>query len=212
MQYIEQIKKIQQISECKNTPIGFYSLLRLPECIKTKTSAFPIAEIKAQLFESLDNTYEIFDKMRMAEGKNLEVNIREYLENIKTNLEIIKSELPESINKRREKLTSIVKEIIVENSEDFERKIMVEIGFFVEKVDVSEELDRLSSHIFEFERIINLDETAEPSGRTLEFLLQEMLREINTCSVKSLSVKISHSAVAVKNSLDKIKEQIMNIV
>src|SRR5690606_17602484 len=89
-----------------------------------------------------------------------------------------------------------------------ENRIVTEVAVFADKVDINEELTRLSSHIQQFIRILRLD---EPIGRKLDFLVQEMNREVNTIGSKANDSKIAVEVVELKSLLEKIKEQVQNI-
>jgi len=213
LQYVNHINELKNKLNDGSNSIDYYSLLRLPECIQIKSAALDSGTLKDTVETLLIEVIDKLEIMRKKEGANLTAVIHKHLDSIRENLDIIKSRLSESVKKYREKLTANVAEVMrsYEKSDDFERRLIMEISFYTEKIDVSEEIDRLTSHLKEFEKILETDDDSEPAGRTLEFLLQEMNREINTCGVKSPDSQISHSAVAIKNLLDKIKEQVMNI-
>lgn len=146
--------------------------------------------------------------MKQVEGTALGKDIKEKLENITTKLTIIEKLSPLSIDRYRErlkeKIEALVKDITLE-----EERIAKEILYFADKVDVNEEIIRFKSHISQF---ISSLETKEISiGRTLDFLLQEMGREINSLGVKSQELEISKLVIEIKSDLEKIREQVQNI-
>ena len=89
-----------------------------------------------------------------------------------------------------------------------EDRILTEVAFFADKADISEEITRLESHVIQFLQI--LDE-CEPLGRKLDFLLQEMNREVNTIGSKANDSRIAREVVEMKSLLEKVKEQVQNI-
>ena len=121
-------------------------------------------------------------------------------------IEQIRSVSSQAVEKYREKLLQRLQDIT--SSEEVESRILTEVAVFAERVDIAEELDRLSSH---FEQ---LDETLrdnQPIGRKLEFLLQEIHREINTIGSKNQSSVASIAVVQAKSVLEKMREQVQNI-
>ena len=85
-----------------------------------------------------------------------------------------------------------------------------EVAVYAERSDIAEEITRLQSHLQQFAEIIDSND-GEPSGRTLDFLSQEMLREANTIAAKCLDAQISRDIVEVKGAIDRIKEQVQNV-
>jgi uncharacterized protein (TIGR00255 family) len=111
------------------------------------------------------------------------------------------------VAEHREKLEQRIKELIGDASVD-EARLLTETAIFADRLSIAEEITRLGSHIEEFERITQID---EPIGRKLDFLLQEMNREINTIGAKANSLEISKIVVNIKSELEKIREQLQNV-
>ncbi|HON56185.1 MAG TPA: YicC family protein [bacterium] len=217
IQYINELKKINELMRAEKSlfsnSIDLTNLLRLPEVINQNyQNKIEIEKIKMQVTTLLLKTLDALDNMRIKEADNLLSSIQNYINEIKQNIEIIKQELPKALINYKEKLHKIINECRQDlQSDNLEKKIMCELSLFADKIDVSEELERLKSHLLQFEKLLNKKDD-EPIGKTLEFLVQEIQREINTCSVKSMNAEISQRVVNIKNLLEKIKEQIMNIV
>ncbi|MGA2605611.1 MAG: DUF1732 domain-containing protein, partial [Verrucomicrobiia bacterium] len=114
---------------------------------------------------------------------------------------------PEIVLRYREQLHKRVKDAGLDVPLDDER-LVKEVVFFADRCDISEEITRLSSHLNQFRDCLKL---AEPVGRTLDFLAQEMGREINTIGSKANAAEISQQVVKMKAELEKIREQIQNI-
>lgn len=111
------------------------------------------------------------------------------------------------VDEFREKILLRVKDFLKEVEVD-EARLLNEVAFFSDKCNITEEIVRLKSHIEQFKNAFNLD---EPIGRKLDFLIQEMNREINTIGSKSNDLAITNLVVEVKSELEKIREQIQNI-
>ena len=109
----------------------------------------------------------------------------------------------------REKLETRIRDILGQNNAEIdENRILTEVAIFADRACIDEELVRLESHFAAMDEILASD---EPAGRRLDFLMQEMNRETNTIGSKAANSEIAHRVVAVKNELEKIREQIQNI-
>lgn len=145
--------------------------------------------------------------MKQTEGKALSADIQKRLEMMEHHLAVIEPLVPEAVHRMKKKMQERILEVAPSLSETDER-ILREIAIFAEKVDIAEELTRFRSHVQQFEALLK---TPHPTGRKMDFLVQEMGREINTIGSKSLEAKIAHLVVEVKSELEKIREQIQNI-
>jgi len=164
--------------------------------------------LKASLKAAVEAALQELMEMKEAEGKTLALDIQKRLKIIEENIAAIelKKELP--LIHYRKKLTDRLKEVGHLHAEAEER-IVREVALLAEKMDVTEELVRLRTHIEQFRQHLSLREKAV--GRTLDFLTQEMHREINTLGSKSADSEISLYVVKIKSELDKIREQVQNI-
>ena len=147
-------------------------------------------------------------KMRKEEGLKLKKDIELRLSKLRKCLGKIESQLPVEHKKRIKKLKKRLSDLM-DNIQLDEARVNQEIAIIAEKSDVTEELVRLKSHFDQFEKILNDN---KPSGGRLNFLLQEIGREINTIGSKSISNKIVNNIVYMKDEAEKIREQIQNIL
>ena len=163
------------------------------------------ADIKAVLDIAIDS----FIERRNTEGEKLCENIKEKIANIKEYLKIIEKNSESDVNGYAKKLEDRILKFLGDNSVQIdEQRILTEVAIFADKVAIDEELVRLSSHFSAFDDIVASN---EPSGRKLDFLLQEMNRETNTIGSKASNTETAHIVVNIKNELEKIREQIQNI-
>jgi uncharacterized protein (TIGR00255 family) len=164
--------------------------------------------LKASLKAAVEEALQELMAMKETEGKTLALDIQKRLKIIEENIAAVelKKELP--LIHYRKKLTDRLKEVGHLHAEAEER-IVREVALLAEKMDVTEELVRLRTHIEQFRQHLSLHEKAV--GRTLDFLTQEMHREINTLGSKSADSEISLYVVKIKSELDKIREQVQNI-
>lgn len=145
--------------------------------------------------------------MKQKEGAVLCQDIEQRLSLMERYIQDIEALAPEAIARMKKKLQERIAEVALALV-DGEERVLREIAIFGEKVDITEEIIRLRSHIVQFQDLLKKPAAA---GRKMEFLVQEMGREANTIGSKSLEAKITHLVVEVKSELDKIKEQIQNI-
>ena len=163
---------------------------------------------KKQVFGGLDQALSTFMKMKETEGKTLSEDIFPRLEMIAKKVQEIAPNAKKAPKRLHDKLKKKLEELKI-NHEGDEERLSRELVLFVDRIDVTEELTRLGSHIAQFETI--LKEGKERVGRELDFLTQEMHREANTIAAKSQELEITQSVLAVKSELEKIREQLQNI-
>lgn len=147
--------------------------------------------------------------MREEEGRRLAEDLEERLQAIESALVVIAERAPTRLIEERDRLRAAVAELAGDIDVDEER-LAREIAYLAEKWDISEEQVRLRSHIALFRETVDLD-AAEPVGKRLRFISQEMLREANTIGSKANDVEIQHQVIAIKNEVDRLREQIENV-
>lgn len=162
-------------------------------------------EIKSVLAEAVDG----FIAMRAAEGERLCTDVMKKAETIKASAAKIKELSENDIKSYPAKLEQRIKQLLSDfDVEITEQRILTEAAIFADKAAIDEELVRLDSHFKALDEIVHSDETA---GRKLDFLVQEINREINTIGSKAGNSEIAHLVVEMKTELEKIREQIQNI-
>lgn len=147
--------------------------------------------------------------MREEEGRRLAEDLEERLKAMESALEVVAARAPERLVAERDRLRAAVAELAEGVGVDEER-LAREIAYLAEKWDISEELVRLRSHIQLFRDTLALD-SSEPVGKRLRFVSQEMHREANTIGSKANDVEIQHQVIAIKNEVDRLREQIENV-
>jgi len=146
-------------------------------------------------------------KMREREGKHLAKDLIHRLKVIRQEIKTVRALFPEVVKKYRSALFDRISKAGLDLAMDDER-LLKEVSIFADRSDVSEELTRLESHLAQFAHHLRKN---EPVGRTLEFITQEIFRELNTLGAKSNDAAISQHVVACKAELEKIREQIQNL-
>ena len=169
--------------------------------------SFEEKELKPAITRLTTNALADLNKMRCREGKVLLSDIAMRLRNIRGMLAVIKRRtrhvVQEYFDRMKERLKKLLGESTLENN-----RLTQELALYADRCDVTEELTRLTSHLAQFETTIK---GKGSMGRQLDFLLQEMGREVNTIGSKANDVEISHQVVQLKGELEKIREQVQNI-
>lgn len=169
-------------------------------------------DIHKDLLELLDNTIDNLLKMMYEEGKKIEMDIEKSINTISSLLENIERLYPLNIERYKNALKEKLKEMVLESlyptdEKALDNRALIETELYISKVAINEEIVRLKSHITQFEKI--LKESISDS-RKLDFIAQEMFREINTISAKSVDYNIIEKAIDMKIEVEKIREHLRN--
>lgn len=187
--------------------IDMSSLLEVPEAIIEEESEIPMEELSAAVDRALSEALRMCVKMRTAEGEELKGDILEKMESVKGSLEDIEGRVDGAAREYFEQARKRVADLLRDTEVD-EARWLNEVAIMAEKMDFSEELARMKSHIAQFEK--EIEEKAE-SARKLKFLLQEMHREANTLGSKATDVDIINQSLNIRESIEKIREQVANL-
>lgn len=200
-QYLKELKSIVDVSESKLLPIA----MRLPESFKTKKQFVNQIE-KKSILVIVNRAIKDLKKFRIKEGKELFKDFRKRLKLIEKKIDLIPKIDFNRIKRIKQKLNSSLFEI---NLKVDRNRFEQELIYYLEKLDITEEKVRLKSHIKYFVETLNHKES---QGKKLGFITQEIVREINTIGSKANDVKLQKLVVQVKNELEKIKEQLLNVL
>jgi uncharacterized protein (TIGR00255 family) len=176
-------------------------VMRFPEQTLNAEEAWPAID------RALRGALSDLIKMREREGKHLAKDLIHRLKAIRRKLKEIHAFHPDVVKRYRAVLIDRIQNSGLPIASDDER-LLKEISFFADRADVSEELTRLESHLAQFAHHLR---SKEPVGRTLEFIAQEMFRELNTLGAKANDAAISQRVIACKAELEKIREQAQNL-
>jgi len=160
--------------------------------------------LKKAVLLSLDSLLE----MKKNEGSELEKDLKKRVKSIEKYLDLIEKEAQPSVGEHFAKYKEKVKNLLEENVNFNNERLETELALMAERADITEECVRLRSHIKFF--VDSIDKEEDP-GRKLNFLCQEMNRETNTISAKTLSISITHNSVYIKEEIERIREQIQNV-
>ncbi|CAB1277013.1 YicC/YloC family endoribonuclease [Candidatus Nitrosacidococcus tergens] len=186
-----------------SAPINSLEILRWPGVLKS-----PTIDTEALKSEALAGLEKVLDEIliaRASEGKRLQVFILQRCEEIETIVAQIYARIPEVVRLFKERLQNKLETIL--SSLD-QGRLEQEIVLFAQKSDITEELDRLKSHLVEIKQTLD---QRKPVGRRLDFLMQELNREANTLAAKAADTETSQHAVDLKVLIEQMREQIQNI-
>ncbi len=161
----------------------------------------------AELYNALDIALGELKKTRIEEANNLLDDINKRIDLSSSHINTIEEKRNETIADAKEGLHKRLKEFLGEASID-EARLVQEVAVMVEKADITEEIVRIKSHLKHFEDVLK---SSDVIGKKLDFIIQELRREVNTIGSKSQNIEISTSVVEMKHELEKIKEQIQNL-
>ena len=184
------------------------TLLRLPDVI-----AAPSEEVDPTVGEALVKIVGLAADnlvvMRRTEGAQLSAFLLDRVQAVESNLAAIEKRAPVRLKEQHERAKRTISELVAGAAVDPQR-LAQEIAILADKLDIAEELDRFRSHLLAFRDTVRAD-TSEPVGKRLGFILQEMLREANTIGSKANDASILEGVIAIKEELERIREQVENL-
>jgi uncharacterized protein (TIGR00255 family) len=157
---------------------------------------------------ALEKALDALVKMREREGKHLATDLRKRMDAVAQSVKKLHAHAPGVQARYREQLAQRVRAAGIDIDPANDERLLKELVIFADRSDITEELTRLGSHFQQFEACLK---SKEPVGRTLDFLSQEMNREINTVGSKGNSSEISREVVFLKTEIEKFREQVQNI-
>jgi uncharacterized protein (TIGR00255 family) len=204
-EYLNAFKKIQEGLSLKGT-IDINTVLSQRDVVKTETKKVEDS-CEEIVMQTVDKALTQLIKMREEEGKNLEKDILNQINSIKNLGKSISEKQSITVQQFQSKLNEKIQTLTsgIEINPD---RIAQESALLADRCDVTEELVRLESHLEQFNLLVA---SPEPQGRKLEFLTQEINREVNTTGSKTIDLEVSKAVIEMKSCLEKIREQLANI-
>lgn len=205
-EYIEQLKQLAEETQIDGK-IRITEISKMPDVLNVQEDEESQEQIWGELSECMNKAIDSLVQMRKQEGMKIKVDLLDRLEKIENNVNEISTLSTGLVEEYIVKLERRIQEILKTDVVD-QNRLAQEIVIYSDKCSIEEELTRLKSHSNQFRQIL---EKEEPIGKKLDFLIQEMNREINTIGSKSGSVEITNKVIEVKTQLEDIREQIQNI-
>ena len=209
----ELAQKIKEKLDSLNEKLDMKSDINVRDLVKyDDVMSFTYKDLDNEFLH--DNILKVLDEavnkiysMRSTEGDNLREDLSTNLSKIEKEISKISSLTENSVKEYRENLFNKISELLDEEKIDRDR-MYLEVALMADKVDINEELKRFDSHIVQFKSAMDMKDCI---GRKLDFIIQEMNREINTISSKSNDENISVCVIEVKSLIEKLREQVQNI-
>lgn len=206
-QYMEALTEIQGKYDIQRGPdLGL--LTRFQDVFNIEFKEMDEEAVWLLIQEALEESMASLMKMRLTEGEKLLEDIKYRIQEVKDILVALDQKAPEIVVAHKAKMRTRISELLEDDIALDEVRLAQEVAYFSDKTNITEELVRLASHLEQLDQIF-IEEKA--IGRKLDFLLQEINREINTIGSKSPDVDISNHVIELKSAFEKIREQIQNI-
>lgn len=206
--YVQQLRDLQQRYQLDST-LDVGTILRMPDVLGTREEPAEAAGTASQLIEIVNRAVAAMDAMRVAEGARLCTYIEERLRLIADGVERISARAPQRLVEQRDRLRAAVQELAGGIKLD-DQRLAQEVAVLADRLDVSEEIARFRSHLEAFRATLK-EPPADGIGKRLGFLLQELLREANTTGSKANDATILQDVLAIKEELERIREQVENL-
>jgi uncharacterized protein (TIGR00255 family) len=206
-QYIDAVSELHERYNLLEQ-LSAKDLIRFPNVVNFGYDEIVADQIAEQLLELVDSALQELSQMRLTEGASLYYDLVEKLRGVQDLLGKVEERAPLVVKDYQERLTERIQDLTAGLAEIDESRVLTEVAFFADKVSIDEEVNRLKSHFSQF--LIIIDET-EPVGRKLDFLIQEINREVNTIGSKANDISLSQYVVEMKSEIEKIREQVQNI-
>ena len=202
--YYNASKQIAEILALPND-MTVSMIMRSPDVI-TDGAVADLTEFSEVVKKTVESACLKLNEMRKVEGEKLVSDMLSRIETIKTLAQKIKERAPLVALEYKQKLKTRIEEALADVKYD-EARLLNEVAFYTDRVNIDEELTRLSSHVVQFCEIIKVD----GMGKKLDFLMQEFNRETNTICSKSNDIEVTRYALELKNEIEKVREQVQNL-
>ena len=199
---VRAIHEVEALMESPG-PSNALDVLRWPGVMRPRVVDFDV--IEGDVLRCLGSALDDLDAARRREGEKIVAMLERRMDAIQALIDDTASHAPELVRAARSRLAERLRELAIEVDRD---RLEQEVAIVAQKADVSEELDRLQAHLFEVRRVL---EKGGPTGRRLDFLMQELNREANTLGAKSQDGKRVGTSVDLKVLIEQMREQIQNV-
>lgn len=205
-QYFRALQSLKEALHLKDE-ITLALLSNARDLITAKEETGEIEPYWEEILPILKRSFEDMDSMKRSEGESLSKDLQQRLGRIFQQLKEIKEQFPSRLEAHQQRLHERLRSLL-DGMEADPSRFQQEVSFLAERTDITEEIVRAESHLAQFATLLKGE---EPAGRKMDFLLQEIHREVNTISAKVNDAEISQRVVEIKGELEKIREQVQNI-
>lgn len=200
--YIKALDGIEGLKDDRT----LMSMARFPDVLTVTEADEDQEALKALMIETIKAALETLCEMRIREGIEIEKDLTGHVDNIERITLAIEKRYPETVSEHTARLRAAIEELVGQNVD--ETRLLTEVAIMADRSAIDEETVRLKSHIAQLRECFKKE---EPVGRRVDFIVQELNREVNTISSKSQDIPITNLAVEGKAVIEKLREQIQNI-
>lgn len=204
--YVSALRGAQEELGVKDD-LSLSALARFPDLFLVSKTVEDEEVIWGEVRSVAEEALERFISMRTVEGERMLADIKSRLATVEACVGKVEEQSPRTLAAYRDRLYAKLNEVL-EGKNVEEQRVLTEVAIFADKIAVAEETVRLRSHLRQFHTLLESD---EPVGRKLDFLVQEMNREVNTIGSKCQDVEVTNVVLAMKAEIEKIREQIQNL-
>ena len=204
--YLEALRHIAEEYDLSDD-LSVMNVSRFPDVLSVEKKDLDAEAISAAICQIMEQALCDFDSMRLREGEKLRDDVLSRLATIESLVSTVEAEAPKTVAAYRARLEQKMAEVLGSTGID-ENRILAEAAIFADHIAVDEETVRLRSHMAQLKTMINGN---SPTGRKIDFLIQEFNREANTIGSKCQNSDVAHVVVDLKSEIEKIREQIQNI-
>jgi uncharacterized protein (TIGR00255 family) len=208
-QYLEAAEALRRDGVEGGLDLG--TLLGLPGVSRFAEQEYSADALRDALFGAVDAALEALEKMRAVEGAALQEDLEERVADVERSAGVLEARSGEVQKVVRERLRRRAGQLEQETGLLDEARLYQEIVFAADRLDITEEIVRLRSHVDQFRAIVSKGDGGKPVGRRLDFLLQEFGREANTIGSKGSDAPIAHEIVELKAQIERLREQVQNV-
>jgi len=205
--YANELRRLARELKLNGT-LSLDTLMRAPGVLQTNEELADAEDFWPSVEHALKKALDMLVKMREREGSHLQRDLTHRIAVMQKSVTRVKKEAPLVQKRYREQLLDRVKNAGLDGATVEDERLVKEVVYFADRSDISEEITRLESHFQQFHHCLK---SSEPVGRTLDFLAQEMNREVNTIGSKANDARISREVVVLKTELEKFREQAQNV-
>lgn len=204
--YLTAIRHIEDMTQLKDD-FTLRSAASLPDVMNVTEADEDQEALKSLMTEALNGAIDQLIAMRKREGEALKADILGRIDKLEKMTEDIETRYPQTVEEYTARLRAKIEELLGDTKVD-EQRLLQEVAIMADRSAIAEETVRLHSH---FSQVRSFAAAAEPVGRKLDFIVQELNREVNTISSKSQDVPITNLVVEAKAEIEKIREQVQNV-
>jgi uncharacterized protein (TIGR00255 family) len=204
--YVDSLNTLKEMFQIQDD-ISLSLLTRFSDIMSLETVEQDMEELWLILKEALEIAFNALIEMRKREGERLKNDLLEKIVDVRALVENMKEKSSGIVDEYKNKLYDRIKELIKEIPID-ENRLLTEVAIFADKTSIDEEIVRLESHMEQFRKALNSD---GPVGKKLDFIIQEMNREVNTIGSKITDLEVLNNVISIKTEIEKIREQVQNI-